>query len=57
MQGVTNAQTIGGTVGDATHPIYISNGRAVAITPAVRNITISDQAPTGGNDGDIWIQY
>lgn len=57
MRGTTNAQTVGGTIGDATHPIYMSNGQAVAITTAVRNITISDQAPSGGSDGDIWIQY
>lgn len=24
---------------------------------SVTFITISDQAPTGGSDGDIWIQY
>lgn len=59
MKGSTNSQSsVGTSVGDATHPVYIdSGGQAVAITTAVRNITISDQAPSGGSDGDIWIQY
>lgn len=49
MKGTTNAQTVGGTVGDATHPIYLSNGRAVAVAspflsklPAARCSTVSN---------------
>ena len=37
------------------------NGNNIVTTYATKsevpNITISDQTPSGGSDGDIWIQY
>lgn len=46
------------SLGDSTHPIYVENGKFKASTvPIQKGITISASAPTGGVDGDIWIQY
>jgi hypothetical protein len=26
-------------------------------TPQIRNTTVSTASPSGGNNGDVWIQY
>lgn len=40
--------------------VNIVNGQVTTASTSssvVRNITVSTNAPTGGNDGDIWVQY
>lgn len=46
---IVNMDNAGDSWATAPSPIPSRN--------AIRNITISDQAPSGGNNGDIWIQY
>ena len=49
-----SAQIIGG---DKTFTGQIAVTAPALASALVRNITISNQAPTGGSNGDIWIQY
>lgn len=40
--------------------VNVVNGQVTTASTSsnvVRNITVSTNAPTGGNDGDIWVQY
>ena len=43
-------QTISGS-------LVLAGTQAAATTPAVRNISMSTAAPSGGADGDVWIKY
>lgn len=56
--------TTSGTVaaGDHTHTTYVEKVNGTVTTAStssnvVRNITLSTSAPTGGNDGDVWLVY
>jgi len=67
MQGPTNAQfvNIDATPTDGSGNPVSSNGvydalvaKQDTLSPSqTRNITISSSAPSGGSNGDIWIQY
>jgi hypothetical protein len=40
--------------------VNVVNGQVTTASTSsnvVRNITVSTNAPTGGSDGDIWVQY
>jgi len=40
--------------------VNVVNGQVTTASTSsnvVRNITVSTNSPTGGNDGDIWVQY
>lgn len=58
---VTANRFIGPLTGTASRATADASGNAITTTYATKsevpNITISDQAPSGGSDGDIWIQY
>jgi len=40
--------------------VNVVNGQVTTASTSsnvVRNITVSTNSPTGGSDGDIWVQY
>lgn len=51
---ITTANITGGSITNATE-ITLSGNQD--LTSRARNITISTSAPTGGNDGDVWLVY
>lgn len=54
-----NPASLGITPG-AIGAVNVVNGQVTTASTSasvVRNITVSTNAPTGGNDGDIWVQY
>jgi hypothetical protein len=49
-----------GITPSAIGAVNVVNGQVTTASTSsnvVRNITVSTNAPTGGNDGDIWVQY
>ena len=53
---LTNVAQMGYWTGSGWGPVLVENGGQVN-TPSIRNIYMSTSAPSGGNDGDVWIQY
>ncbi len=58
---VTAPSFAGNLTGTASRATADASGNTITTTYATKSevpkITISDQAPSGGSDGDIWIQY
>lgn len=49
-----------GITPSAIGAVNVVNGQVTTASTSsnvVRNITVSTNAPSGGSDGDIWVQY
>jgi hypothetical protein len=53
---VTGLQSALDSKADSSHTHTASQVSGLG-TAATKNITVSTAAPSGGSDGDIWIQY